>query len=682
MRTINLKSRCKKLAGVHTRLIASKRFRHDEDGGATLLTLYLLFIILLIASFGVDVMRQEMHRAKLQANLDAAVLSAATVPYDEDPDTPDAEDRLKDHFKKAGLEDALHAINEGDIVVTQASAKVSASASETLDTHLMRLTGVETLSAAAASTARTSVQQLEIALVLDVSGSMAGDRLDALQDAAKDFVTQILNNSEGGKVAFSIVPYSFNAPPPAAIYNALSANTTHHYTRCLSFDDGDFADPYIDPDRDYAQTIYTSVDYGSWNNADFGTVGNGDIENGYSSAYNSSCYADPRFEILAYSSNEADLHDKIDALTAAGGTSSDMGVKWGAALLDPKFQPVATALQANTQDIPEVDNDGNLTTTHTMLVDSDFETLPESYSSPKAMKIMVVMGDGANSNTYLLSDPNNLLDPDVPESHASSDYRGPNSNLYLLNEPAAAETEMVFVRATTPWGHVSYSEWLCGAYWYWTCEYNEVEVGADMTGQPEPSFYLYSPSSHEYIKLDPDQGFSDGDRYSTSEFNAKIDELTEYNGNLSNLSAGFNVAVDTIDLAEETLDYVEENFTQPEDKFYERFSWEEAWGLMTPYEYGDISGDWGAYNQYNSGSSSRLTPYEKNSRMEDVCNAADNEGVTIYTIAFELGEGDTAAEELEKCASTPANHFISTTLDINQTFGAIASNVMALKLTQ
>jgi hypothetical protein len=624
-------------------------------------------------------MRQEMHRAKLQANLDAAVLSAATVPYDNDPETPDAKDRLIDHFKKAGLEEALHDVKEGDIVITESSAKVSASASETLDTHLMRLTGIDTMTAAAASTARTSVQQLEIALVLDVSGSMEGDRLEEVQDAAKDFVTKILNNSEGGKVAFSIVPYSFNAAPPKAIYDALSANTTHHYSRCLTFDDSDFADPYIDPDRNYAQTIYTSVDYNSWRNADFGTVGNGDIEDGGSSAYNASCYADPRFEILAYSNDEDDLHDKIDALIAAGGTSSDMGVKWGAALLDPKFQPVAKDLQSNTQDIFVFDEGGDLESTRTMLVDSEFKTLPESYGSPKAMKIMVVMGDGANSNSYVLRDPNNLLDPDVPESHAIDDYRGPDSNLYLLNEPGEPETETVFVRAVHPWFPPRQDESLCRKSWWWSCEYEEVVIGE---GPPEPAFYLYSPVYGEYMKLDSANSFSVEERVSISDFEEKIDDLDPRQGTISDLTESFDVAVDTLDLAEETIDFVEEIFPGTEDKFYERFSWEEAWGLMTPYEYRDITGDDGAYDQYKSSSNDRLTGWEKNARMADVCNAAQDEGVTIYSIAFEMGEADTAAEELKKCASAPANHFISTTLDIDQTFGAIAANVMALKLTQ
>ena len=53
MRTINLKSCSKQVAYFGSRLIAPKRFRKDEDGGATILTLYLLFIILLIASFDV-----------------------------------------------------------------------------------------------------------------------------------------------------------------------------------------------------------------------------------------------------------------------------------------------------------------------------------------------------------------------------------------------------------------------------------------------------------------------------------------------------------------------------------------------------------------------------------------------------------------------------------------------------
>jgi len=519
---------------------------------------------------------------------------------------------------------------------------------------------------------------------------MSGDRLDTLKTAAKSFVTQIIDNSDGGKVAFSIVPYSFNSVPPAAIYNVLNVNTTHHYSRCLTFHENDFEDPYIESkssyignDRQYTQTIFTSVDYNhsAWHNADFGTVGNGDIEESSSSAYNASCYSDPRFEILAYSSNEADLHDKIDALTAAGGTSSEMGVKWGAALLDPNFQTVGTALKTNAQTIPVTNAEGDMTSTRDMTVSSELTTVPEAYGSSKAMKIMVIMGDGANSNSYLLRDPNNLIDPDQADTHTIDDYRGPDSNLYLLNEPGAPETEMVFRRAVHIWGYTSQDEWLCSAYWWWSCEYDEVEIPGS-EGQPKPSFYLYSPSSNRYIKLDSDNSFSDGERFTQSEFDDKLADLTERQGTLSDLTPTFDVAVDTLDLAKETIDFVEETYPNAEDTFYERFSWEEAWGLMTPYEYMDITGDSGAYDQYNFESNDRLLSSEKNARMVDTCQAADNEGVTIYTIAFELGETESASEELEKCASISANHFNSTTLNIEQTFGSIAANVLALKLTQ
>ena len=317
-----------------------------------------------------------------------------------------------------------------------------------------------------------------------------------------------------------------------------------------------------------------------------------------------------------------------------------------------------------------------------MTVDNALTKIPEDYKSSRAMKIMIIMGDGANSNSYVLEDPNGLLDPDVPESHAINDYRGPDSNLYLLHEPGLPKTEMVFIRAVHIWGYTSNQEWLCSSYWYWSCEYEEVEVPNTEVGKPEPAFYVYSPTRDRYIKLDSKNSFSAEAEFTQTEFDAKIATLPEHDGVLSDLSGSFDVAVDTFDLAEETIEKVEEEFPQPSDKFYERFSWEEAWGLMTPYEYGDITGDWGAYNQYNYQSSSRLTKSEKNARMVDVCDAANAERVTIYTIAFELGEEESASEELEKCASIPANHFNSTSLNISQTFGAIASNVLSLKLTQ
>jgi hypothetical protein len=108
------------------------------------------------------------------------------------------------------------------------------------------------------------------------------------------------------------------------------------------------------------------------------------------------------------------LHNKIDSLVARGMTSGHLGIKWGAALLDPSFQPVAAALKSNGE------------------MNATLANVPSNWNEAETLKIIVMMGDGANTTTYYFNDPNKLIDESVQETHASFDYRGPNSDLHAV----------------------------------------------------------------------------------------------------------------------------------------------------------------------------------------------------------------------------------------------------------
>ncbi|VAW01001.1 hypothetical protein MNBD_ALPHA07-1212, partial [hydrothermal vent metagenome] len=90
------------------------------------------------------------------------------------------------------------------------------------------------------------------------------------------------------------------------------------------------------------------------------------------------------------------------------------GVKWGMALLDPAFQPVAAALKLSAE------------------MDTALNDVPANFNEPEVLKILVMMGDGANTTSLYFNDPNNLNDESVPEIHTAFDYRGPGSDLYRI----------------------------------------------------------------------------------------------------------------------------------------------------------------------------------------------------------------------------------------------------------
>jgi len=71
---------------------------------------------------------------------------------------------------------------------------------------------------------------------------------------------------------------------------------------------------------------------------------------------------------------------------------------------------------------------------------------------------------------------------------------------------------------------------------------------------------------------------------------------------------------------------------------------------------------------------------EADDRLSAICEAARDEGIIVYTIAFEAPSRGRAA--LRDCASSPSHYFDVNGTDISDAFSAIASDIRALKLTQ
>ncbi|SFN46920.1 Flp pilus assembly protein TadG [Roseovarius lutimaris] len=583
----------------------AERFVHEEDGTVTVLAFFIFVTFLLMGGLGIDTMRQEMMRSQLQATLDRAVLAGATAGSKEG-----ARAVVEDYFAKAGMSAYLEAEQEGDIEVSLNSAKVSANASMTIDTYLMKLAGVDTLSTRGGSTAEVRIPKLEIVMALDVSGSMAGDRLAKLKPAAKEFVTSIMSSTEPGDAVISIVPYSWGVSPPKSIFDALTVNKTHDYSWCIKLKDADFTTTTINPNVAYDQQIYTSKlgnTFGDLTTTPLGSFGD---------TYYRSCYTDEYFSILPYSISETALHDKIDGLQAAGSTSGDEGIKWASALLDPAFASVVTELQQNV--VGEVtQDDGSTVEVHE--VDSSLANLPAQFKTSDTLKVIVLMGDGANDTSYFFS---------------SNSYRGPNSDLYELTH---SEEEFSYAfdmyDSSRQWHGAQYEQY---------CYLDWLECVYVSTGDVTSSYYLRRPSDSRMYNV------TDGGSMSWSSFWNIVDDLVEDDG--------------------ETV---------------RRLDWEEAWGLMSPDFYRTITGNSGPKNNY---ANNAITRSDKDTRMQNICAAAKaNDNIIIFTIAFEMGGGTTAAEKIANCSTDSdegTHHYNATKVNIKSAFSSIASNVKHLRLTQ
>lgn len=348
-------------------------FRKDEGGGMLVLMLIVFFGITIFGGLAVDLANHERTRTTFQTHLDNAVLAAASLSQDLD-----AEEVVRSYLTSAGLDPSEVEIetSEEKIGGILVGRTVEASLPAGLNTYFFRFFDIDTLGMTISSEATERVEDIEISLVLDVSGSMeettsdrSGIKLDLLKRAAGDFVETILSDAEEGRVSISIVPYSTKVNPGSALLGQYTVSQEHSYSHCVDFDADDFTHLGIDTATELQRTGHF-------------LIGNESNSNPTSGQW--VCRIDSGFAVTPLSSSVAALKAQIAALTPLGSTSIDMGAKWGLALLDPSAQTPIAAMIASGQ------------------VNRAFQGRPHSYGADNSMKVLVLMTDGENREEYRL----------------------------------------------------------------------------------------------------------------------------------------------------------------------------------------------------------------------------------------------------------------------------------------
>lgn len=370
------------------------RFNDDEDGGMIILGLFIFILMLFIGGMGVDLMRFEARRAMMQATTDAAVLAAANLDQQVD-----SEALVRSYFERAGIDPdtvtvAVETETEGDDIMART---VNASAGLDLNTFFMHMLGINNLQTTVGSAANESYTNVEISLVVDISGSMSGNKLADLKVAAKQFVNEVVDETRTvGVTSVSIIPYNhtvvvgdlldrLNADgtvvqiaEPRPYNGALEQyNTEHDRSTCIRFYDEHFF-PAADMATDYRTLRAISPDQELERLSNFARRNRGFVR---PSDWMRQCN-ETRTPILVHSTSISQLESHINRLQAGGNTAIDVGVKWGVALLDPAMRPV----------IDDMINDNELPTT--------LRNRPGNYGTDSTMKILVVMTDGKNTTQY------------------------------------------------------------------------------------------------------------------------------------------------------------------------------------------------------------------------------------------------------------------------------------------
>jgi len=369
----------------------TNHFRRDEDGSIIVFSLFILIMMLMISGMAVDLMRAETQRARLQSTLDRAVLAGASLEQ-----TLNSKAVVLDYFAKAGLGGL---ITEDDVIVTETetSKTVSATASMATTTYFMNMLGINSLYVPSSGEAEESVSDIEISLIVDVSGSMGWNstasgnpKIDDLQAAAKEFVYLMQCNPdaeqpfdgncivEPNTISISLIPYNQQVVLGEDLIQQYNVTNEHTISSCIDVADADFSTMAVelaqsppDPTPNLLRTAAMDT-FGGW----YGPGGREAADDWRE------CRTDSDREIIVFENDYEELEDAIDQLAAGGNTSIDLGMKWGAALLDPSFQPGLANLSAAGIVVP------------------GFVGRPFDYGRPRTKKVVVLMTDGVNTNQY------------------------------------------------------------------------------------------------------------------------------------------------------------------------------------------------------------------------------------------------------------------------------------------
>lgn len=403
---------------------ASRRVAKDESGNLTVFALCMFVLMALIGGLSVDIMRYETMRTSLQNTLDRATLSAASLSQELQ-----AEDIVNDYFAKAGMTEYLQSVTVEEGLNYR---EVLAEAEAETNPFFLHMLGIDEMDAPGHSKAEQRMTNVEITMVLDVSGSMANNnRLTNLKTAAREFVDTVLSSDGEDKISISIVPFNGQVNLGSSLLSKYNETKVHGVAdiNCVDLPASTYTATGVSRTLELPMTTPTDT----YSSTDMGNYYVDRTSSSYALSDNANRWCPTvtsnANNVVLPSQSISGLQAKINGLTARGATSINAGMKWGMAMLDPGTRSIFTEF-ASAGQIPNV-----------------FSGRPYDYTDPETMKIIVLMTDGEHFAEERLND--------TYKSGPSPIFKSPYDNNYSIRfttgRPGVAGTREYWVPHRSEW---------------------------------------------------------------------------------------------------------------------------------------------------------------------------------------------------------------------------------------
>lgn len=371
----------------------------DQSGNVAMLFGLMLIVVFLAVGGAIDYGRWLHARDQTLAAVDAAVLAAARVLQIDSKDESGALRTASAIYQEniKGLDTLTDTIqfsvaDDGTAVLANGTASIG-----TLFLQLIEITELPLLklSESEFSTAKLAVggngqQNIEVSLMLDVTGSMSGQKLTDLKAAAKELIDIVVWEdqseftskvalapfSEGVYVGSSLLSKVAYAPATYLNFNVTSSNSAKRWYR----------------------TDCVSERIGTGKYTDAAPTGSNLLPRVYTSS--GKCNPGSASPVVPLSNNKTTLKSAIDAFVAQGGTAGHLGTAWAWYLLSPNWASVLPA-----------------------------ESKPSSYGDltalgpsgkPKLRKIAVLMTDGEYNTQYCNSSSPTMAGASLEDRNSGS----------------------------------------------------------------------------------------------------------------------------------------------------------------------------------------------------------------------------------------------------------------------
>lgn len=293
------------------------RFRRAEDGSIAITFALTTLIVILFAGLAIDAGRAYHAVSKMGSALDAAALAAAKTMREAAVSDEELGDLAHRYFQVnvEGTGGNYAVIESLAVTVDRDANSISLQLASHIPTVFGRLIGIDRFPAPIAATAVYESSDIELALQLDVTGSMAGGRLADLKVAVNELLEVMFPNAgTPNKVRVALAPFS--AGVNAGSY-ARSVSGDRSRDGCV-YERRNLADQTSEAPAIGARSLKARSDL----------TGRG-IQ---------SCPSDA--EIVPLSDDKARLRRIVDGYRDGGTTAGHLGTAWGWYMVSPEWASI------------------------------------------------------------------------------------------------------------------------------------------------------------------------------------------------------------------------------------------------------------------------------------------------------------------------------------------------------